>query len=99
MTFSQAKIDAHAAMDAAVEQLRDAYREDEENRNVDGVINGWLLITSEMTLYTNADDDPPDDPDAMKNVIGSYSKRGQAAILSYGLSHEYIRHHDGANSA
>ena len=92
MSISQIKIDAFAAIELAITQLRDAYRVEEIEPNKDGYIESWLLVTAEMTVYLDCDENKPDDDLEMKQVIGAYSKRGQLPMMGQALAQEYLEY-------
>jgi hypothetical protein len=90
MTFSQARIDAYANLESAILQLQEVIRVECEVEPTNGVLDGWLLITSHMESFDEDDEDKPLDDDEMKNVIGCYSKRGSMAIVNQALALEYL---------
>jgi hypothetical protein len=97
MAYSQKKVDAHAALDAAIELMTAAYDEDNEEKNEGQILNGWLLITTSVRCFTEDETkDPTCDEQGMQSIEGAYSKRGQNPLLSLALAHEYIRHYNDA---
>jgi hypothetical protein len=88
MTYSQAKIEAYAKLDEAVEALRAVDRDP-------NVLIGYVLLTCAVELDddTNESDENVDDMD-MTSISGWYSRRGQSPTLSYGIVHEAIRHYN-----
>jgi hypothetical protein len=89
MTYSQEKIDAYAALDKAIEQLRVAHG------YTDDMLTGYVLLTSSVKFQEPCDDPACDDIDLdMSN--GWFTKRGQDPTLSYGIVNEALRHYNSA---
>jgi hypothetical protein len=95
MALSKEKVEAHVLLDKAIDALTAAYRTDED-KDRSGIQFGYLLIVGEMTFILPEDEEYEEDGDEeeVKDIIGSYSKRGQSPTISYGLAHEWIRHYN-----
>jgi hypothetical protein len=92
MPLSQAKIDAYAAMESAIEKLRDAFDADPETPQgkTGEVITAWILVTNGVKFWDAGDPDRPDDDEVMQPVTATYAKRGQAPIVSHGLALAFL---------
>lgn len=90
MTYSQAKIDAYAKLDEAVEAIRAAYRDDDDQ----DILTGYILLTSAIEFCAVEPDNPRRDDLDTVSCIGWYSKRGQNPVLSYGIVTESLRHYN-----
>jgi hypothetical protein len=95
MTYSQAKIDAFAKLDEAVDALRAAYSAEDDEKDK-SVLTGYVLLTSAIEFVDKSDDVKDDDLDTV-SLCGAYSRRGQDPTLTYGIINEAIRHHNNVN--
>lgn len=95
MTFSQAKIDAYAQLDAAIDNLREVYQtEDQDGDHDPDVLKGWVLLTGTVKFRDPDSDDPMADDVDLTSRVGWYEKRGQDPVYSYGIVHDAIRHYN-----
>lgn len=92
MPLTEAKAQAMAALEKAVDMLTAAYRVDESEPPTMNF--GYLLIVGEMRFQTPDEADEDSDEMEVTDVMGSYSKRGQSPTISLGLAHEWIRHYE-----
>jgi hypothetical protein len=94
MTLSQAKIEAFAEVETAIEKLVEAFRieDDPEDVNKGAMLTGWLIVTNEVKLFNPDEIEEGDDEQDLKTIQGAYTRRGQNPLLSMALAHEYIRH-------
>lgn len=90
MTFSQARIDAYDQLESAIKHLQDVIASESDRPVEDVALTDWLLITSGMAVFHEDDEDKPLDDEEMKNIIGTYSKRGSMAIVNQALAQEYL---------
>lgn len=92
MTYTQAKIDAYAQLETAIENIRTVYfTEDGEDPNV---LTGWVLLTSSIEFSEPDPSDPNQDDADTRSCGGFYSRRGQDPTLSYGILNEGLRHYN-----
>lgn len=89
MTYTQEKIDAYQMLENAVEALRAAYRDDDDT----DVLTGYVLLTSAVDFASKTSSPDDDDLDTY-SISGWYCRRGQPAVLSYGIVHEGLRHYN-----
>jgi hypothetical protein len=97
MTFSQERIDAYAQLEAAILHLQEVIRIECGEVPAPSFLDNWLLITSHMESYDTDDDSKPLDDEEMKNVIGTYSKRGSLPVINQALAMEYLNYCERLN--
>lgn len=92
MTYSQAKIDAYEQLEVAIANIRNVYRE--ENQDTPDMLTGWVVLTSAIEFKEpDTADLNQDDADAHSSS-GWYARRGQDPTLSYGIVNEGLRHYN-----
>ncbi len=94
MTYSQAKIDAYAQLEIAINNLRDIYTSEDKNDDEPNILTGWVLLTSGIEFCQPEPDDLYCDDVDTKSVMGFYSCRGQDPTLSHGIIQEAVRHYN-----
>lgn len=89
MTYTPEKIAAYAALDEAVDKLREAYAKEDDDPD-ESVLTGYVLVTSSIVFEKQQDDPKWDDLDTSA-LCGIYSRRGQDPTLTCGIINEAVR--------
>ena len=87
MTYRKEKVEAYAALEEAIEKVRQVYG------YTDDVLTGWTVITASVKYVEPCDNPDCDDMDSVSNG-GIYTRRGQDPTLTSGMLHDARRYTD-----